>query len=68
MSGAYIKEVRVQGFGCVEDATLKLTRLHALIGPNDSGKTTLMRAVRTALQFAGGSFFGGSANLTARSA
>lgn len=56
MSGAYIKEVRVQGFGCVEDATLKLTRLHALIGPNDSGKTTLMRAVRTALQFAGGSF------------
>ncbi len=52
MSGAYIKEVRVQGFGCVEDATLKLTRLHALIGPNDSGKTTLMRAVRTALQLA----------------
>ncbi len=57
MSGAYIKEVRVQGFGCVEDATLKLTRLHALIGPNDSGKTTLMRAVRTALEFASGGFW-----------
>lgn len=47
MSGAYIKEARVQGFGCVQDATLKLTRLHALIGPNDSGKTTLMRAIHT---------------------
>lgn len=56
MSGPYIKEVRVQGFGCVEDATLKLTRLHALIGPNDSGKTTLLRAIRTALQFSGGGF------------
>lgn len=53
MSEPYIKQVRVQDFGCVKDATLELTRLHALIGPNDSGKTTLLRAVRTALQFAG---------------
>lgn len=61
MSEPYIKRVRVQDFGCVKDATLEFTRLHALIGPNDSGKTTLLRAVRTALQFASGTFYGNHA-------
>ena len=39
-------------YGCIRSATFELRRLHALIGPNDSGKTTALRAVRTAAQFA----------------
>jgi predicted ATPase len=31
----------------VRDARLELTRLHALIGPNDSGKSTVLAAIRT---------------------
>lgn len=44
-----LKSVRVQGVGCVKDATLTLTPLHALIGPNDAGKSTLLRALQAAL-------------------
>lgn len=33
------------GFGCLVDVTLKLTPIHALIGPNDSGKSTILRAL-----------------------
>src|SRR5262245_7204211 len=42
-----IDRLHLQGYGCVEDATLSLTRLHALVGPNDSGKSTVLRALRT---------------------
>jgi energy-coupling factor transporter ATP-binding protein EcfA2 len=56
VSEPYIKHFFVQNFGCVINAPMELTRLHALIGPNDSGKTTLMRALRTALQFSSGVF------------
>ena len=41
-----LETVRVQNFGCVHDVTLELTRLHALIGPNDSGKSTVLSALR----------------------
>lgn len=47
MERAYLETVRIQGYGCVRDATLRLTPLHALIGPNDSGKSTVLRAVET---------------------
>lgn len=40
-----IREFRIQGYGCIQDATLKLTPLHAVVGPNDSGKSTLLRAL-----------------------
>lgn len=42
-----LRDLRIQGYGCIHDATLHLTPLHALIGPNDSGKSTLLRALRT---------------------
>ncbi len=45
-----ISEFQIQNYGCVKDATLKLTPLHALIGPNDSGKSTLLRALRDLLE------------------
>ncbi|HEY3253595.1 MAG TPA: AAA family ATPase [Polyangiaceae bacterium] len=62
-----VKRVEIKNYGCVRDLALELTPLHALIGPNDSGKSTLLRAVRTAMQF-GASYFlqnrdGGSVGL-----
>ena len=49
MQKAFIQSVTIQGFGCIKDLTLApLTPLHALIGPNDSGKSMLLRALRTA--------------------
>jgi predicted ATPase len=45
---AFVETVRIENFGCVRDAQLELTRLHALIGPNDSGKSTVLNALRTA--------------------
>jgi energy-coupling factor transporter ATP-binding protein EcfA2 len=47
-----IQKVTIQNCGCVKNAEVNLTRLHALIGPNDSGKSTILRALRTATQFA----------------
>lgn len=47
MSDAFVETVRIENFGCVRDAHLELTRLHALIGPNDSGKSTVLTAIRT---------------------
>ena len=42
----YVTRLHVEGFGCIQDATFELTPLHALIGPNDSGKSTALRALR----------------------
>jgi predicted ATPase len=43
----FLTDFHVRDFGCLKDVKLKLTPLHALIGPNDSGKSTLLRAVGT---------------------
>ena len=47
MKRPFVEELRVQNYGPIQDATFKLTPLHALIGPNDSGKSTVLRALRT---------------------
>jgi predicted ATPase len=47
VNGDFVETVRIENFGCVRDARLELTRLHALIGPNDSGKSTVLGALRT---------------------
>jgi predicted ATPase len=36
----------VEKFGCIQSVECGLSPLHAFIGPNDSGKTTLLRALR----------------------
>jgi len=36
---------KVEQYRCIESCELKLTRLHALVGPNDSGKSTLLAAL-----------------------
>lgn len=45
MERPYVDWVRIENFGCVRQADIKLTPLHALIGPNDSGKSTILRAI-----------------------
>ncbi len=40
-----IEAYRIQNFGCIRDIQGCLTPLHAFIGPNDSGKSTLLRAL-----------------------
>jgi energy-coupling factor transporter ATP-binding protein EcfA2 len=47
-----IDRIRIQGFGCIEDVELELGPLQAFIGPNDSGKSTILRAVAVAVSFA----------------
>jgi predicted ATPase len=41
----YAEWVRVENYRCIKSADLHLTPLHALIGPNDSGKSSLLRAI-----------------------
>jgi predicted ATPase len=43
----FIERLRIVNYGCIRDLELALTPLHAFIGPNDSGKTTVLEAVRT---------------------
>jgi predicted ATPase len=52
MSRAFIEHLSVKGYGCIQDASLELTRLHALIGPNDSGKSSLLRTIDLATRLA----------------
>ena len=40
-----ISQIDIEDFGPIRKASLKLTPLHALIGPNDSGKSSLLRAI-----------------------
>jgi predicted ATPase len=43
----YVDWVRIRGYRCVRDVSLHLTRLHALIGPNDSGKSSILQAIQS---------------------
>lgn len=51
-----IEHLSIRGYGCIQNASFRLTPLHALIGPNDSGKSTTLRALRVVCQFAAGTF------------
>jgi predicted ATPase len=42
-----IRKLHVESFGCVKDATVELEPLTVFVGPNDSGKSTLLRALTT---------------------
>ena len=41
-----LKTFHVQNYKALRDVTLELTPIHVLIGPNDSGKTSLLEALR----------------------
>jgi energy-coupling factor transporter ATP-binding protein EcfA2 len=40
-----IDRIRIRNFRCIQEIEFPLTPLHALIGPNDSGKSTILDAV-----------------------
>lgn len=40
-----IVEAQLTNFRCLEDVKVKLTPLHAIVGPNDSGKSSFLYAV-----------------------
>ena len=40
-----ITRFQVQNYKALRDVTLELTPLHVLIGPNDSGKTSILEAI-----------------------
>jgi predicted ATPase len=40
-----LKQFRVQNYKALKDVTLELTPIHVLIGPNDSGKTSILEAI-----------------------
>lgn len=42
---AFVEWVCIENYRCVKKVDLHLTPLHALIGPNDSGKSTLLQAI-----------------------
>ncbi len=42
-----IKRFQIQNYKALRDITLDLTRMHVLIGPNDSGKTSILEAIAT---------------------
>jgi predicted ATPase len=46
MERPYVEWVRVESYRCIRSVDLHLTPLHALIGPNDSGKSSLLRAIQ----------------------
>jgi predicted ATPase len=51
-----IKTFVAQDYGCLKKVRADLTPLHAFIGPNDSGKSTLLHGLRTLVQLAGDHF------------
>ncbi len=50
MDPVFIDHVEAHNYGCLYDVKLDLTPLHALVGPNDSGKSTILRAVRVMIE------------------
>ncbi|WP_437960540.1 AAA family ATPase [Sorangium sp. So ce119] len=48
-SQRFIEDLEISGYGCVSNASFRLSPLHAFVGPNDSGKSTILRAVQTLL-------------------
>ena len=51
-----IRTFHARNYGCLLDATASLTPLHAFVGPNDSGKSTLLHGLRTLVQLASSRF------------
>lgn len=46
-TGFRIRKLHVESFGCVKNATVELSPLTVFVGPNDSGKSMLLRALTT---------------------
>ena len=51
-----IHSFRARNYGCLLDVEASLSPLHAFVGPNDSGKSTLLHGLRTLFQIPGDGF------------
>lgn len=51
-----IHAFQAKNYGCLRDVQAALTPLHAFVGPNDSGKSTLLHGLRTLVQLASSHF------------
>ncbi len=49
-----IESFQIKNIGPIKAASGKLSRIHAFIGPNDSGKSTILRALRTCALYVNG--------------
>lgn len=49
-----IERIEIENFGSIRKAAFDLTPLHAFIGPNDAGKTTILEAAQQIAMGAGG--------------
>ena len=49
-----INRLSVKNFACIKDATFDFAQLSALIGPNDSGKSMVLRALRALTLYVAG--------------
>ncbi len=58
----FIETLHIRDFRCCKDVKFELTDLHAFVGPNDSGKSTLLEAIR---EFCGNPDFWGRAGWSA---
>lgn len=47
-----IKRLEIENYGCVRHAELKPTPLHALVGPSDVGKSTILKSIDALARFA----------------
>lgn len=57
-----ITRFKAENYGCLKNVEVDLKPVHAFIGPNDSGKSTLLHALRTVCQLAGKGFANGPGN------
>ena len=46
-----IKRLEIENYGCIRHAEVKPTPLHALVGPSDVGKSTILRAIEALSRF-----------------
>ena len=58
-----IERFAAKNFGCLKETSLALTRVHALVGPNDSGKSTILAALHAARGIETGRFHAGPIDL-----
>jgi hypothetical protein len=46
-----LKRLEIENYGCVRHAEVKPTPLHAFVGPNDVGKSTVLKAIEALSRF-----------------
>ena len=45
----FLSRFRVRGYKCLEDVDVPLTPFHAIVGPSDCGKSSLLEAISASM-------------------